>query len=213
MFASARREFFLRALFLFFLASLTIYTANAQKYLEAFSSSLVDSANTAADVDYLTEQERLVYVYVNLVRMQPKQFLEKVVRPYLQVSGEQNDDVNSLLSDLAVLPSIPPVRFDKGLYESAKEHATVTGDKGLLGHSDTKGRLKKYAPQITGYGENISYGEEDAVDIVMQLLIDSGIESKGHRYNILDRDFTYMGVSIHTHTKYDFTCVQDFGMK
>jgi len=61
-------------------------------------------------------------------------------------------------------------------------------------------------------GENIYYGEFTAEEIVLQLLIDEGIEDLGHRKNILNPRFNSIGVSIKPHKSYVYNCVMSFGL-
>ena len=63
-----------------------------------------------------------------------------------------------------------------------------------------------------GYtGENISYGDDNARNIVIQLLVDDGVPSRGHRKNILNFKFDEVGVSVGKHSGYGSMCVIDFG--
>ena len=54
-----------------------------------------------------------------------------------------------------------------------------------------------------GYAENISYGCETALETVMQLVVDDGVSSRGHRKNLLNRDYEYCGYYTGMHSKYD----------
>jgi uncharacterized protein YkwD len=44
----------------------------------------------------------------------------------------------------------------------------------------------------------------------MQLLIDDGIESLGHRKNILEPKYQWIGIAIEPHKTYRTNCVMDF---
>ena len=64
-----------------------------------------------------------------------------------------------------------------------------TGSKGVTGHNGTDGstpftRMKKYGSYGGTAGENISYGKTDANAIILQLYIDDGVPSRGHRTNL-----------------------------
>jgi len=59
-------------------------------------------------------------------------------------------------------------------------------------------------------GENIDYGNTDARDIIMHLLIDDGVKSRGHRENILNPMFLVVGSALGPHQKYRHACVSNF---
>jgi uncharacterized protein YkwD len=44
----------------------------------------------------------------------------------------------------------------------------------------------------------------------MALLIDDGIKSLGHRKNILNAGFHFVGIAIEPHKTYGTNCVMDF---
>ena len=52
---------------------------------------------------------------------------------------------------------------------------------------------------------------QDAVEIVITLLIDEGVKGEGHRINILNEEFNSVGVAIYPHKTYKTNCVIDFG--
>ena len=59
-------------------------------------------------------------------------------------------------------------------------------------------------------GECCQYGTDNALGVVMQLLIDEGIESLGHR-KILMGDYTLIGVAMRPHIAYRVNTVLDLG--
>jgi uncharacterized protein YkwD len=106
----------------------------------------------------------------------------------------------------------------KALSFAARDHALDMGEKGAVGHVSTKGedaatRVKRYGSftgLFTGPWENCSYGHADPLDIVLQLLIDNGVESRGHRKNIMERFIRFAGCSIKPHILWGSNCVIDF---
>jgi uncharacterized protein YkwD len=59
-------------------------------------------------------------------------------------------------------------------------------------------------------GECCYYGVEDAFDIIVDLLIDQGVSSLGHRKICLSPSYTELGVSIQPHKTYSSNTVLDF---
>ena len=58
-------------------------------------------------------------------------------------------------------------------------------------------------------GECCDYGHNNALDIIMSLLIDEGISSLGHR-NICLSSYSKIGVAIQPHKLYGYNAVMDF---
>jgi uncharacterized protein YkwD len=160
------------------------------KYLEA---------NSAVNEDYLTDQEKKIFYYLNLVRMNPKLFADT----YLSHLRNSKDSYEiSLYSELQKLAPLPALKPNRKLYESAKCHATESGESGYLGH--TRKKCAKYF-----MGECIQYGISDPLDVVISLLIDHGVPSLGHRKICLGH-YNELGVAIEPHKTYRINTVMDF---
>ena len=95
----------------------------------------------------------------------------------------------------------------KALFESAKCHAHNSGAKGYVGHDRQSSTCKS-----DFNGECCQYGYEKPTQIVLDLLIDEGVPSLGHRKIILDTAYTKVGVSIQPHKTYRINTVMDFGL-
>lgn len=159
-----------------------------------------------------TQDEREVYYLVNYCRTNPKDFLEKVVLPYIEVKELKNvSEAKSLIRALNKQKPLNALEFSEDLYKIASEYAKEMGNKGFTGHRSYTSRFKKNEVKYAYTGENCSYGYNNPLDIVMQLLIDQGVSDLGHRKNILSSNFTKIGISIHPHKKNQWTCVMDFG--
>jgi uncharacterized protein YkwD len=72
-------------------------------------------------------------------------------------------------------------------------------------------RLAKYFPNKS-ISENIDFGYSNSLDIVCHLLLDCGVPSLGHRFNIIDQKYKLntVGISIQPHPSYAWCTVIDF---
>jgi uncharacterized protein YkwD len=103
----------------------------------------------------------------------------------------------------------------KGLALAARDHARDQAATGALGHMGSDNstpidRISRYGIWDKTAGENIDYGNGDPRRIVVSLLIDDGITSRGHRLNLLNGGFKFVGVSTGAHSVYRHMCVMDF---
>ena len=167
--------------------------------------------NTAANTDYLSENEKTVIYILNLARMNPPLFAQTVVKAYPDYSGNarllQSDYYIGLLAFLKNKIPLPRLYPERSLFESARCHAETSGKTGYIGHN----RRSKDCKDIeTFMGECCQYGFQDPLSIVMDLLIDEGVPSLGHRI-ILFKPHTQIGVSIQPHKKYRWNAVLDLG--
>ena len=176
-----------------------------------FSNDQLAKANTAKDATYLSQAEKDLILYCNLARLDGQTFANQYLS---KMKNSSNSYEQSLLKDLAGIKNLPMLKPNSRLAKAAKVHVDDIGPKGLVQHESSDGtatftRVRKY--YNGGYmGENISFGYSSAMDIVLQLLVDDGVESLGHRHNILNKSFIRIGISIGSHKQYRSCCVQDF---
>lgn len=176
---------------------------------------LYAKANTAKDANYLSQDEKDVILYMNLARLNGNWFINNIILANNDFTKQFSKKYkNSLIADLKQTKGLKPLYPSNKLTKAARYHAKDMGKSGKTGHRSSNGtptfkRIKKYAQG--GYmGENCQYGWSDPIQIVLDLLIDDGIPSVGHRKNILSPNFKYVGVAIEPHKKYRVNCVQDF---
>ena len=153
--------------------------------------------DTARAVDYLTEEEKNVILEMNKVRSNPRRYAEM----YLDSRNHA-----ATISALSQLSSLPPLMPSRGMSLAARDHTLDTGSRGLRGHTGSDGsslsqRLNRYGRWGVAAGETISYGQNTARGIVIQLL-----NSPGHRNIIMNGRHRFTGVSIGTHTSYRHMC-------
>jgi hypothetical protein len=108
------------------------------------------------------------------------------------------------------------LQWSEGLAQACYDHISDTGPRGMIGHTGSDGsrphqRIEKYV-DASMTGENLAYSDaETGVDMVLQLIVDDGVPDRGHRTNILDGDFTHVGVSCGCHSYYTEMCCFAYG--
>ncbi|PYT06730.1 MAG: CAP domain-containing protein [Acidobacteria bacterium] len=106
----------------------------------------------------------------------------------------------------------PPLAVSKGMTLAARAHLRDMAGSGKFRHRGTDGsevveRLRRYGTPKKTAGENLMAGVGDGREVVAALLIDDGVPSRGHRSNILDREFRATGVACGPHPRYRVMCV------
>ncbi len=172
----------------------------------------VKQARTAEDADFLNEDEKKVILYANLARANGRLFASTFLDEYIRIKKlKPNSYTRSLYDELQHVRDLPMLLPERDLYKVAREHASWSGKKGYEGHKGFKQRFSPIMKKYTEVGENIYYGPYTPLEIVIQLLIDDGIEDLGHRKNLLSPKFNSIGVAIKPHKTYEYNCVMGFG--
>lgn len=208
----------------------TIFLIGLSLSLSAKEVTKNSRLNTAANVNYLSELEKEVIYEINLFRSNPSEYAEKYIAPLaryyerkvLHYPGDKSiitqEGISALNECVRVLKkaSTAPVLYpDKLLTNAANDHQKDQSKTGKTGHtgndrSNVKDRIERYGKWQVRIAENIAYGNTSAQQIVIFLLIDDGVKSRGHRTNLLHPDFNSIGVACGTHPRYNTICVMDF---
>ncbi|MBW7867938.1 MAG: hypothetical protein H3C31_06405 [Brumimicrobium sp.] len=168
-------------------------------------SSLVDFKliNTAANEPGLNAMDKEMIKELNFVRQYPQVYAGIVAR-YLVDKSNRNglskatyDAGNELIEELKVMQPASLLLPNRCLYDAAKKHGEDCKRRGFSDHTGSDGsspftRISKFCDGLSG-NENIVGGRKNARALVIQLLIDSGISSRGHRYNMLNPEWSYVG--------------------
>ena len=163
-------------------------------YAQSWTSEELRSANTAGSCPYLNQTEKDVILYNNLARMYPAKFVR------VELNGERESAyLSSLRSELNSMSPLPPFNAHRYASSSAKCWAQESGRRGMTGHNRVGCDDFKAGH---AWGENCSYGKTTGRDIIVQLLIDEGISSLGHRRNCLSKYFNSVGIGYAPHSAY-----------
>ncbi len=200
-------------LLILLLGSRTLGAQQVPDNFENWNDKIIAVANTASEIEYLSEDEKKVILYANLARADGPLFAETFLTEYLRLKEmKPTRYTRSLFSDLKKVRNLPMLIPERDLYNGAREHAIWSGKKGYEGHKGFKNRFEPLMKIYMEVGENIYYGEYTPLEIVIQLLIDEGISDLGHRLNLLNPRFNSIGVSIRPHKEYEYNCVMGFGL-
>ena len=118
------------------------------------------------------------------------------------------------ISFLKSLKPLSPLKWDNNLFKSANEHVNDIGPKGLLLYQSSDGtepedRITKYG-NYDILGENIDFGPNDAIGVIISLTLDDGEEERPHRENLFKSDYNKVGIACGIHKTEFQMCVMDF---
>jgi hypothetical protein len=133
--------------------------------------------------------------------------------PVQMVEGK--DAVNEAIEYLQGISPLPPLEWDDNLTLSALEHVMDIGPKGLVSYQSSDGtepedRITKYGNYVETLGENIDFGPNDAMGVVVSLTLDDGDQERPHRDNLFKSDYKKVGLACGPHKTEFQMCVMDF---
>ena len=180
--------------------------------------------------DYaLSELEKAVLNEMNSVRTNPREYVAylEAWRKYYQgktfkqpgsgavTTIEGATALEEAISYLRSAKPLPPLQISKGMCLGAKDQSFDQAKTGDVSHqgkdkSFSWDRVARYGEWKTPVSENIAYDSGTARDIVINLIIDDGIPTRGHRNNIFNSSYIVTGVSCGTHPLFGGMCVCTF---
>lgn len=134
---------------------------------------------------------------------------------------EEVHAIRSLMNDLQDLQPLSVLQPDYGIYKAAKKHGEdqERHNWGLAHYGSDNStpmeRIVRFAPDMKTGNENIAsrYPEATPREIVILLLIDSGIKGYGHRYNLLNPQWTHVACYAGGLHNGMYRWLQEFGEK
>ena len=180
--------------------------------------------------DDYAEKSRNIFNLINKYRANPRELarhLEKL-KKYLdkntnilsepdkiQIQMVEGENVfNEAINFLKNLRPLQPLKWDDCLAQSAQEHVDDIGPKGLLLYQSSDGtepedRITKYGNYIESLGENIDFGPNDEIGVIVSLTLDDGEEERPHRDNLFKNDYKKIGIACGPHQTEFQMCVMD----
>lgn len=183
-----------------------------------------------ADASFATALELEVLRELNYARTRPAEYAQFLREYASYVNGTTytapgripyllNEGLPAVEEAIAALENQTPVgalSLSRGMSLAALDHVQDLGPNAGTGHTGSDGsdpfeRMSRYGT-VEGYcGENARYANDTSGrDIVVSLIIDDGVPSRGHRNNIFSPYYKVLGVACGEHSRYGNMCVQDF---
>ena len=179
--------------------------------------------------DY-AEKARNIYNLINRFRRNPRDLANHLerIKKYLDTSTnilsepdkiqiqmvEGEEVFNEAINYLKSLRPLDPLQWEDALAASAQEHVDDIGPKGLLLYQSSDGtepeeRITRYGKYIDSLGENIDFGPNDAIGVIVSLTLDDGEEERPHRDNLFRNDYKKIGIACGPHQTEFQMCVMD----
>ena len=180
--------------------------------------------------DSMSELERAVVEEVNRMRRNPRAWAAALQRyrgyydgRLLRLPGseipiqtfEGLPAVDEAIAAARAGKPLPEMRLSPGLSRAARAHAVEIGAAGSIDHTGKDGsspfdRMKRHGRVDGMSGENIGPATPGAGDlVVIDLFVDDGVPSRGHRKNLLSPRYRVIGVGCAPHKAYGTICVMD----
>jgi len=180
---------------------------------------IVEYLERVPDFSKLSAKEKAFFYWVNVFRKNPKEFGEKIIKPYLVSNPRYNNRfAKSLFRDLeSAVGSLPFFFPSPVLHKLCESHCLdLVRNGGRLSHRSSSG--KSFSDRVDELSdvacsaENLFAGYSSSLEAIIALLIDSGVESLGHRKNMMNPHMERMWVSIR-YSRDEFIVVQDLACK
>lgn len=187
-------------------------------------------AQTLAQSSWATVEQNLIAEH-NRVRQNPQSYIPLLEarlasmdsngnipngcgRNCTLLTNEGQSAVREAIEYLRNQPPVGEIAFSAGVAQAAQSHA-IDQRNGATGHTGSDGsssmdRVNRFAVSHAGVGENIAYGPSSAQDIMINLIVDDGVASRGHRTNIFRESWAMAGAGCGAHTIYGSVCVINY---
>lgn len=182
-----------------------------------------------APASSLDELERQIVAAVNRLRRDPAAFAAELERYRGFIDGnlvrfpdrdrpviahEGIAAVDEALGAIRQIGPLPQLEVSRGLTRAARAHAADVGQAGNINHVGSDGsqpheRMARFGRLMGNSAENINTRHRRGLWAVIDLFVDDGVESRGHRLNLVGPSFRYIGVGCAPHVKWEVVCVMD----
>lgn len=190
-----------------FLVTCIILLGANTVFCQTWTAEQLQKANTAAYEYVLSDAEKEVILYINLCRLYPTEFAEKELKDYKGIPGIEDKNFTtykaSLAKELASKKACQALKPDELLQDDAKCYGNELAKNKRKPHERIN-CIKR------SYSESVYFGNGEGKHIALQWLIDSGIESLGHRSMCLLPVHHKIGIKVNEHFEFPSCAVAEF---
>lgn len=187
----------------------TVQSSNQMPETMSFEQAILDEINMARTnpqkyIQYLEEYKKLF-----------KGNIAYLPKSVMLATNEGTAAVDDAISYLKSVSTLKPYIFSTGLNKVVSLHMKDLVENPALSHKSKDGgdlysRLTKVGSVDGNYAENITFKAETARAVVLTMLIDDGVKSRGHRKNILSPMYKVIGIAFAKGKPGDNLCIVDF---
>jgi LysM repeat protein len=164
-------------------------------YLNSASTPMVNTTSMTPDEVKMVQE-------INLIRSNPAGYIvyiEKYIKD-LERSKSNASGIaaaRELITELFASPVLSTLQPLECIYSAGKKYGVEQRKRGTAEHQGLDGsmpwdRIMKACPSLKDGNENLVGGPSDIREAVILLLVDDGIESRGHRRTILQPSWKYI---------------------
>jgi LysM repeat protein len=155
------------------------------------------SSNTA-----MSSEEMDMVKEINLMRNNPAGYVTYIKEyiAHLKQNGDMGSSIQTsyeLIDELEKTPKLSTLQPLQCVYIAAKKHGEDQKRMGDTNHTGSDGsmpwdRILRECPDLKDGNENLVGGPSDIRRAVILLLVDDGIDSRGHRKTLLNPEWQYV---------------------
>ncbi len=179
-------------------------------------TSITNAFQKEPQYNSLSKSGQELLYWVNLMRKNPVLFKDRYILPFLEQFPEaQSKESKVLLTRMSGINILPGLTLSPLLTGTSQDHASYLAGKKVISHTGRGGkgfgRRMAEAGVTECAGENIFDGQDDALVVLILLLIDTGVPGAGHREALLNPEFNTTGIGVSPMDGKRVVFVQQFG--
>jgi uncharacterized protein YkwD len=177
-------------------------TTAIEKPMPKSNGSGLPAAPATSNARFMSGEENKMVDEINLLRTNPSgyiKYVEEFIADMRTASGQGGAiaTAQELIGELKKQSPLSTLESADCLYNSAVKHGKDQKPTGDVNHQGTDGswpwdRVLKGCKGWTDGNENLVGGPSDVRRSVMLLLVDEGIDNRGHRRTLLEPNWRYV---------------------